>query len=167
MQKNNKIILGIDPGQNKSGVVWWNSQTGKVERGEHMENDYVLDCISKGGYDMVGIEQIRSYRLVAGNDTIDTIWWSGRFYETALCTAVPDFGQSAYMIPRKTKEGAVHHLCGQDGAGDKGVRQALIDRLGEPGKKKNPGNTFGVSGHLWAALAVAVVCYDKYGRGNR
>jgi hypothetical protein len=40
------------------------------------------------------------------------------------------------------------------------VRQALIDRLGPQGTKKNPGPTYGMRSHLWAALAVAVYAGD-------
>lgn len=47
------------------------------------------------------------------------------------------------------------HLCGTVKAKDGNIRQALIDKHGAPGTKKSKGPTYGVSGHLWAALAVA------------
>ena len=53
------------------------------------------------------------------------------------------------------------HLCGTTKARDPNVRQALIDRLGKPGTKKNPGPTYGVSSHAWSALAVAVYASDQ------
>jgi len=151
------IILGIDPGTEKSGVVRWDSESGKVLGCSHSPNQSLVDYLRENNdkFDALGIEQIRSYRLVAGNDTIDTIWWSGRFYEAC--------NNMSYMIPRKTKEGVVHNLCGQDGAGDSGVRAALIDRLGKQGTKKAPGPLFGMSGsHMFAALGVAVTVYDKF-----
>jgi hypothetical protein len=40
-------------------------------------------------------------------------------------------------------------------AKDANIRQALIDKLGAVGTKKAPGPLYGISGHLWAALAVA------------
>jgi hypothetical protein len=46
-------------------------------------------------------------------------------------------------------------------AKDQNIRQALIDRLGPPGTKKNPGPTYGVTSHMWSALAVAVTAHDK------
>lgn len=155
------IILGIDPGEKKSGIVWWDTKNQNVIRAEHADNEDVLRCISEGGFDRVAIEQIRSYRLVAGNDTIDTIWWSGRFYEAAMSER--GYIAGVKMIPRRTKDGIVHHLCGVDSAGDKGVRAALVDRYGEPGPKKSPGKLYGIAGHLWAALACAVVASEKYG----
>jgi len=48
------------------------------------------------------------------------------------------------------------YLCGSMKAKDPNIRQALIDRLGDPGTKKNPGPTYGVKSHAWSALAVAV-----------
>ncbi len=153
------IILGIDPGEKKSGVVFWDTKNQNVIRAEHADNEDVLRYISEGSFDRVAIEQIRSYRLIAGNDTIDTVWWSGRFYEAARKHVWAD----PFMIPRRTKEGIVHHLCGIDSAGDKGVRQALVDRYGEPGTKKNQGKLYGIAGHLWAALAVCIVASEKYG----
>ena len=62
------------------------------------------------------------------------------------------------MIPRKDVK---RHLCGNTTTNDKYVRQALIDRFGEPGTKKNPGRLYGVSGHIWAALAVAITAADR------
>lgn len=57
------------------------------------------------------------------------------------------------MQPRKV---AMEKLCGVTNTTDKFIRMALIDRYGEPGTKKAPGPLFGISGHLWSALAVAV-----------
>jgi hypothetical protein len=47
------------------------------------------------------------------------------------------------------------HICGTPRAKDPNIRQALIDKYGAPGTKKNPGPTYGVSSHLWSALAIA------------
>lgn len=54
-------------------------------------------------------------------------------------------------------------------AKDKNIRQALIDRYGVVGTKKNPG-FFYVNGtkfakDMWQAMAVAVTYFDKYVRG--
>jgi hypothetical protein len=54
------------------------------------------------------------------------------------------------------------HLCSTTQAKDKDIRAALIDRLGEPGTKKNPGPTYGISGDCWAALSVCVTWADQH-----
>lgn len=41
------------------------------------------------------------------------------------------------------------------------MRQALIDRFGAPSTKKAPGLLYGVSSHMWAALALAVCAHDR------
>ena len=52
-------------------------------------------------------------------------------------------------------------LCGTPRAKDPNIAQALRDKYGDPGTKKNPGKIYGVKSHLWAALAVA-----DYALGN-
>jgi hypothetical protein len=56
------------------------------------------------------------------------------------------------------------HLCRSAKAKDSNVRQALIDLFGGKenaiGTKKTPGPLYGISGDVWAALAVAVTWYD-------
>ena len=52
------------------------------------------------------------------------------------------------------------HLCHASRAKESHVRRALLDRLGEPGTKKAPGVTYGVHGHCWSALALAVTVAD-------
>ena len=63
--------------------------------------------------------------------------------------------------------GALSHGCLS--AKDKNIRQALIDRYGVVGTKKDPG-FFYVNGtkfakDMWAAMAVAVTYFDKYIKG--
>ncbi|MGH7470493.1 MAG: hypothetical protein ACRENP_21315 [Longimicrobiales bacterium] len=55
------------------------------------------------------------------------------------------------------------HLCKNPKAKDQNIRQALIDLLGAPGTKKNPGPTYGISGDAWSALAIAVTARDQLG----
>jgi hypothetical protein len=47
-------------------------------------------------------------------------------------------------------------LCGTMRAKDANIRQALIDKIGPQGTKAQPGPTYGIKSHSWAALAVAV-----------
>ena len=89
--------------------------------------------------------------MAVGDDSLQTLIWTGRFQQWAR-------NPEAVIL---VKRSAVKlHLCGSARAKDPNVRQALIDRLGAPGTKKNPGPTYGVSSHGWAALAVAVTALE-------
>ncbi|WP_230687708.1 hypothetical protein, partial [Streptococcus pneumoniae] len=46
-------------------------------------------------------------------------------------------------------------LCGTMRAKDANIAQALRDKHGEVGTKKNPGKLYGIKSHLWSALAIA------------
>lgn len=55
------------------------------------------------------------------------------------------------------------HLCHNGAAKDSNIRQALIDRFGPPGVKKEPGILYGVKKDIWAAMAIAVTWFDQNG----
>ena len=143
------IILAIDPGSKQSGWVRWDTSRNVVLGASISPNSDVRTMVSQCiGREEVAIEVIRGYGIVAGDDTFDTCIWIGRF----------DPDENAMLIPRKDIK---RHLCGNTTTNDKYVRQALIDRLGEQGTKKAPGPLFGIAGHMWAALAVAVCAADR------
>ena len=148
-------VLGIDPGPTESAYAVWDGQW--IIQFATVPNEVLLQDMRAlvSVPDHCAIEQIRGYGLTAGNETFDTCWWSGRFFER--------FGERwSTMLPRKT---IATHLCGHSKPGDKFIRQALIDRLGAPGTKRQPGPTYGVTGHVWAALAVSVTWYDLHQAG--
>lgn len=146
-------ILGIDPGTAKSAAVLFDGE--RVGRGFHVENQDVLRNLESTHYDLVAIERIRCYgpNVFVGNETLETCEWAGQFFHAAV---------SPVWITRKE---AVIHLTGNTRAKDPQVRGCLIDRFGGKaaaiGTKKNPGPLYGVSGHCWAALAIAVTAYDQ------
>lgn len=147
-------IFAIDPGSKESGYVVWNADEQKPEEFRHDHNLTVLSLVRLLPGDVyVAIEQIRGYGIVAGDDIFDTCQWSGRFEEAHKIK-----GGSVFMVPRKDVK---RHLCGNTTTNDKYIRQALVDKFGDPGTKKAPGKLYGISGHLWAALAVAVTCAEK------
>lgn len=151
------IILGIDPGAKESGWVLWNTEGPVLWEAKHEENSAILEKIERRLFcddlQLIAIERIRGYGIVAGDDTFDTCEWIGRFKQRSM-----DCGINCLLIPRKEIK---LHLCGNTTTNDKYVRQALIDRFGGTGTKKNPGPLFGISGHAWSALAVAVTAADR------
>jgi len=137
------IILGIDPGTTVSG--WALYDAGKVIDTGISDNDNLLYGLPEMPADIMAVEVFEARGMPIGSDSIETIIWTGRFIQ-----AWPNEWQ-------RVKRSAIKlHLCGSSKAKDGNSRQALIDKLGQPGTKKNPGNTYGVSSHGWAALAVAV-----------
>lgn len=96
---------------------------------------------------VVILEMIASYGMAVGRETFDTVRWIGRFEETLA-------GHVDYHLMYRARVKMA--LCGQMKAKDAEIAQRLRDMLGEPGVKKSPGVTYGVSKHAWQALALAV-----------
>lgn len=139
-------ILAIDPGPVLSSWVWWNQP--HVESGTVANRDMHSVWLLRGSPVTV-IEMPEGRGGIAGQETFDTCVWVGRFAER-FCT-------NALVYRRVVKL----HLCGTSRAKDAQIRQAIIDRLGSPGTKRNPGATFGVKGGEWQALALALTWFDQ------
>jgi len=144
------MILAIDPGPVESAILCL-SDNG-VAYAEKLPNSEVrlrlLDRKNLAEYELC-IEMIASYGMPVGKEVFETCVWIGRFWEA--------WGRDCLLVPRLNIK---THLCHSAKAKDANVRQALIDRLGVPGTKKNPGPTYGIAGDMWAALALAVYAKD-------
>lgn len=141
-------ILAIDPGTLESG---WVILEGRrvVDSGVSL-NGCVLLTIAEWR-DALAIEMIASYGMPVGREVFETCVWIGRFVQAYR------YSQLAQLVYRKDVK---MHLCGTSKAKDPHIRQALIDLIGPQGKKADPGPTYGVKSHAWAALAVAAVALD-------
>ena len=147
-------IIAIDPGETWSGVVWW--YDGMVRsKGMFLNSDLVLRLMSPTTAGALGIEWLSSYGMAVGRSVFNTCRWVGHF-ESAWESH--NGNPKANLITRKEVK---LHLCGNSSTNDKFVREALIDRIGPVGTKKNPGPLYGISGHLFSALAVAVTLWDR------
>lgn len=144
-------VLGLDPGTDKTAWVEWNGL--HVFKHGIWDNEDILNLVEKTRCDRIFCEMIASYGMAVGRSTFETVYWIGRFADRAYRAGRPF--QRVFRLDVKT------HLCKSAKAKDANVRQALIDRIGEQGTKKNPGPTYGISSHVWAALAVAVYGLDK------
>lgn len=152
------MILAIDPGTTESG--WVRLDDGKVIDSGVTDNGDMLAKLERGFCSdttwmrpsKVAIEMIASYGMPVGREVFETCVWIGRFIEA--------WGNQHRLIYRKDVK---MHLCGSPRAKDSNIRQALIDKLGPQGNKANPGPTYGVKSHAWAALAVAVTAAETKG----
>ena len=144
------IVAGIDPGPAKSGFVIYND-TGAVIHSGVLDNEDMLDLVAELEADELAIEMVASYGMPVGREVFETCVWIGRFQQ-----AWRDPGDVRLVYRRDVKL----ELCGSARAKDPNVRQALLDRVGKPGTKRQPGPTYGVKGDAWAALAVAVVALE-------
>jgi hypothetical protein len=148
-------VIAIDPGSEKSGIVVFDTSTARVLQCHTQDNPLVaaaLECWGAAPSDVLAIEMVASYGMAVGRDVFETVRWVGRFQQA---WHAPGYVRLVYRQDVKM------HLCQSMRAKDANIRQALIDRLGAPGTKKNPGPTYGVKGHGWSALAVAVTAADQ------
>ncbi len=147
---NEVRVLALDPGTSETAYCGWDG--ARVLRMGHEPNENIrtmLMLTAEDGYDTVAIEMIASYGMAVGKETFQTCVWIGRFAER--CPIEPR------MVYRKDVK---MHLCHSMKAKDGNISQAIRDRFGEKGTKANPGPLYGVSKHIWAALAVAIYAYD-------
>ncbi len=152
-------ILAIDPGTTQSAYVMWDGDKEKIIKCG-IENNYdllkILNVCSKAYAFTLRIEMVGHYGtgMPAGKSIFETCIWIGAFlHKYGVMHNFKD-----YLVLRKT---IVTHLCGSTKAKDSNVRQALIDRFGEPGTRKKPGKLYGVKKDIWSALALAVYMSDK------
>ena len=150
-QRLETVVVAIDPGCTKSAYV--------VLQGRHLlafgleDNHVLLESLAR--YDVsrkscrLVVEMIASYGMPVGREVFETCMWIGRFRQAFD-------GPCSLVYRREVKM----HLCGSMRANDGTVRQALMDRFGPRGTKKNPGMLYGLKADLWQALAVAVTWQD-------
>lgn len=146
-------ILAVDPGPTRSGWVW--VQANAVVQSGTLPNDHILDLLADA-LPTIAIERFEARGMSIGDDSIETIIWTGRMIQAAH---TPD------AVIRVRRRDVKHFLCGNVTAKDTNIRQALIDLLGPPGTKKSKGPTYGVHGDAWAALGVAVTA-QGHGTGS-
>ena len=91
--------------------------------------------------------------MAVGKEVFETCVWIGRFKEIALLKNI----QVEYIYRKEEKI----NLCNSMKAKDTNIRQALIDRFGIVGTKKNPGWFYGFKKDIWSAYAVGVTYLDK------
>lgn len=140
------MILAIDPGPEVQSFVIFDGK--RVVSGGNVSVEELSAILRDNPGLLTACEYIDFIGMAAGAQIFATVFNCGRLYAAATVMR---------LIPRRDIK---LHLCGTHRAKDANVRQALIDKVGPVGTKKNPGPCYGVSSHLWAALAVAVTATD-------
>ena len=138
-------VLGIDPGPEQTAFVWFDGTRPGLNG--IVGNEEMLALLAQAQTNGANIwcEDIASYGMAVGASTFETCVWIGRFIEVARTEVRLCYRKDVKM-----------YLCGSMRAKDANIRQRLIDIFGPQGTKKQPGKTFGMKSHSWAALAVAV-----------
>lgn len=146
------MIFAIDPGTTKSAYCIY--EGGEIQEAGILDNEKVIEFLAhffdSSCIDVV-IEMVASYGMAVGKEVFETVRWIGRFQQ-----ASPNPDDVVFVYRKDVKM----HLCGSMKAKDANIRQALIDKIGPQGTKKNQGPTYGISKDMWSALAVAVT-YDE------
>ncbi len=97
-------------------------------------------------FEKVIIEMVASYGMAVGETVFQTCVAIGIFEEIAESQNIP-----VEFVYRKDEK---INLCNSMKAKDSNIRQALIDRFGEVGTKRNPGWFYGFKKDVWSAYAV-------------
>lgn len=149
------MILAIDPGTTESGFAilaeGFVRDSGVLPNSELLARLPIYAGVRRY---TLAIEMIASYGMAVGREVFETCVWIGRFKQA---WHAPDEVRLVYRKDVKLL------LCGSPRAKDANIRQALLDLLGPQGTKANPGPTYGVKSHAWAALAVAVTAQSMPG----
>lgn len=150
-------VLAIDPGTTQSGWVIYDSVARRpLTFGIHQNEQIIgwLPCTKdKPHADLLAIEHFAAMGMLVGQEVFDTCVWVGRFVQA--------WHTPSHVWPVLRRDEKLQ-ICADSRAKDKNIRQGLIDMLGAPGTAKNPGPTYGVTSHVWSALAVAVTAAAMY-----
>jgi hypothetical protein len=156
MSVNERVVLGIDPGDKHSALVTWDGE--KILHATRVENRDAIFIITNSKVSDVAIEEIVIWGK-AGKNIAGAIKWSGRFEQAAEF-----MGMDTHSLYRKT---IAAHLTGLAKYGDSKIRASLIERFGPPPSKGCDNPVYNgckipdKKNDRWAAWAVAVTWWDK------
>lgn len=176
-EKDSCIVVSIDPGNTESALVVWCPKSRRILAKHYAPNAEILGHIraamSTDGVPLdpvkyprlVAIEQVRSYGMAVGAEVFDTVHWSGRFHQFILDHWHQE--DIVILVPRRDVKMT---LCHTNKAKDANIRTAIVDMFGgekqAKGCKKEPGPLYGISGDLWAALALAITVGNNLWQGK-
>jgi hypothetical protein len=154
-------VLAIDPGNKTSGWVLMDGRTFLSGESEQDNTELHRVIESYRDVDLVACEWIQSYGMTVGKEVFHTCRWSGRFQQVAESIGL----KWALVYRRDVKL----YLCQDSRAKDTNVRQAILDLYPatgggsrpQIGTKKQRGPLYGVSGHMWPAVGLALTVQES------
>lgn len=150
------MILAIDPGNIESAYCIIEKETYKPIEFGKLDNQQMLKQIGLfENIECIVIEKVASYGMAVGKEVFDTCEWYGRFIQKYCDT---NNSQTIEYVFRKDVK---VNLCNSMKAKDSNIRQALIDRFGVVGIKKNPGWFYGFKKDIWSAYAIGITYLDR------
>lgn len=150
------MILAIDPGNTESAYCIIEKETYKPLEFGKIENNNLLERISMfKDIECIVVEKVASYGMAVGQTVFDTCEWYGRFIQK-YCDTHDNF-KINYIYRKEVKI----NLCNSVKAKDSNIRQALIDRFGQVGTKKDKGFFYGFKADIWSGYAVGITYLDK------
>lgn len=159
-------ILAIDPGNEESAFVIWDTERKRCINKGKIKNIDMLDIISNSNYKEACIEMISSYGMPIGQTTIDSCVWIGIFKNE-----IENTGKKAYLIFRQSVK--MHHCHSLNGINDSSVNMVLKQKYGEDNTIKKPNLVFWneeveenmgtkyMNGDIWSALSIATYWSEK------
>lgn len=151
------MILAIDPGNIESAYCVIDKNNYKPVEFGKIDNNQLIELINtrfSKGIESLAIEMVASYGMPVGKEVFETCVWIGRFIQEFINYVSPKY---SYIYRKEEKI----NLCGSMKAKVSNIRQALIDRFGEVGTKKNKGWFYGFKADIWSAYAVGITYLDR------
>jgi hypothetical protein len=157
-------LLACDPGTTMSAFI--RLVDGKINEKHYLPNSSAVEWLKTFHGEFV-FEMVASYGMAVGRETFETVLWCGRFAEASRTVPLKYPNTMPSSVRKVYRKDIKMHLCQSMRAKDANIRQALIDKLGPVGTKRNPGPLYGISSHLWSALAVAIYAQECPDGGER
>ncbi len=145
-------IAALDPGSGESGLVVFETAPFGILRHEHRLNPKLVH--EPPIADVLAVEWIEERGVRLAESVTETIMWA-----TVLIWQWGFWNRHHRVCRSRVKR----TLLGVTSGTDKLIREALIERFGDPGSAKAPGLLHGFVSHEWAALAAGVTWCEQQG----
>lgn len=150
------IIIGVDPGTTSSGLAIISLGEEDWVEFFHLPNALVMTKLTGLAQfrDMVvGYEWLQSYGMAVGESVFRTCHMCGRLKHFA--------DVHGFTVIERTRPQIVKYFTGRSNLKKAAVRSTLLDRFGGNMAKQKGGVLYGISNHMWDALAICVYIYEE------